>query len=230
MTLPNEIELKYGFLNPSDASKVEQCLREKAIEPPRHVEQANFIFDTPSLALYGQGLLLRIRKQEGAYTLAIKAKAASFSATTDLFVRLEHEMPLDEQKALTLLAGGDTLMEWIAYGALEADAEREHRRLQLCQRLEQVLGKEQLYLLGSFVNRRTTFKLYLEKVLQHLELDETFFGPHHIQYELEAELSDENALERVSRGIRALFDEALVQPVPSISKSQRFYALLGHVR
>lgn len=89
-----EIELKLG-LSAAAAEKLRRLplLRERAITPPEASRLETIYVDTPSLALFGAGVFLRVRRKGDRYVQALKTRGSVLSG---IEARRESEIDLPD--------------------------------------------------------------------------------------------------------------------------------------
>ncbi len=95
------------------------------VTPGDAVEQTNYYFDTPDLALSRRSMIMRVREKDGAFGVTLKVGARGFANEYVL-------APLSPAEFRRLKAGGVKRPEWIRLirqAGVDPDAVRFRRRL-----------------------------------------------------------------------------------------------------
>jgi uncharacterized protein YjbK len=211
MTTEREVELKF-FL--PDERAAEALEAEAAGRRVSCVMQVNHLFDTPDRRLRGNGLTLRLREEEGAWTVTLKGPARRLGAARD---RTELEASVTPQRAARILAGEATPLDDLDSGhALAREAgERAGGRVAR---------------LGSFRNRRITVAADLAGYGPALlEIDRTELPGGRIDHEVELEVpadAGEVGAASAEAALRDLLEATGVSAVQASGKSGRFLTAL----
>ncbi len=185
------------------------------------VRQENRFFDTEESALGRAHLALRLRSEEGGFSLTAKGPRAGGELPgrgESLSVRPEVEVRLTEAQALAAKNGQIDPVELLraevgAHGLLD--------------RLDEARGGAAWSELGSFVNRRWRLTLEREGPLSGLilELDRTELPGGRIDCEIECEVPAER-IAAVRPALEALLSELGLSWRPATSKLRRFLEAL----
>lgn len=211
MTSAREVELK--FVLPDE--RAAKALEAKAAgSRASRVLQVNHVFDTPDRRLRGNGLTLRLREEEGAWTVTLKGPARRVGAARD---RTELEAGVTPERAARILAGEETPL-----AALDGDRA-------LTREAAKRAGKR-IVRLGSFRNRRTTVSAELAGYGPALlEIDRTELPGGRVDHEVELEVPADGGDGRAASAeaaLRELLAEIGVPAVQASGKSGRFLAAL----
>ncbi|MEN8374019.1 MAG: CYTH domain-containing protein [Gemmatimonadota bacterium] len=210
--MAREIEVK---LRLPDERAAEELIASAGGEVLGVVWQTNYLFDTPELSLRGAGLALRLRDEDGRWSVTLKGPTVRAGAARS---REEIEARVDAQAAAAMLAG-----ETSPLAALTGDAPLVASAAGLAPG-----GIEPL---GSFRNRRTRVRALLPGLgTACLELDRTELPGDRTDLEVELELPAESTPEEAAAAEAALarlLAEIGVDAVPSSGKTSRFLAAAG---
>jgi inorganic triphosphatase YgiF len=219
---PRERELKLGV---PDAAALEALIETVGgkREPP--ALQVNHFFDTVDGDLRRRSIGFRIREEGGRFILTVKGPT---SAGRDglLSDRVELETEISSARARAALSGELDVVSLL--DDLEAACGPEETGLAATVR--GVCAEATPTPIGSFSNERTRVATELAGVPVVLELDRTRFAADEERFEVELELSPGQAAEPVADALRALFERAGVESVPTTSKLGRFQEILDRRR
>lgn len=170
-------------------------------QPKQIMYQENIFFDTPARTLSDNGWALRVRLEtDQRQNTQAEITAKGLSQGKEFFSeRPEISSRLELSTATCIIAGGFDLL------ALSAPAVEKIRRY---------AAAEKLIPLVSFKNTRSTVPFPERSPFCFLEIDETFFSESRVDYELEIELQDREALEKACREIRKFLDEHKIHYQP----------------
>lgn len=211
-----EVELKYRIKNRQDFAKLIAALKSLSDNKTFPVlRQTNYFFDTFEFALSMQFIALRLREENGKFTLCAK-QGKGEAETSALAIRTELEVDISSDQAEEILSE-----------KLSPELPLNELKHPLLDQINLVARQEPLKLLGSFKNKRTVIPIDIEGRPIALELDETTFNDKIRHYELEAELPPEHSAETVEHFLQDLFKQIGVEVSPSTSKAQRFFEMVG---
>lgn len=214
MSPHREIELKRLLVGENADERIIAALGEGVA---KDAVQTNHLFDTDDRALRRARHTMRLRKEEDEAFLT--AKGPTRRVGRDTGSKVEAEVAIDRALAEDLLAERadplDTLRSLLpdpAYVPLWRDLEhaRAGRALRPC---------------GRFENRRRVVPAQLPSGLAvAVEIDRTQFPNGAVDYEVEIELPDEQAVAEAERWLDELARGAGVETKPAPPKTARFYA------
>ena len=211
MTSEREVELKFALPDERAAEALEaqaDGLRESC------VMQVNHLFDTPDRRLRGNGFTLRLREEDGTWTVTLKGPTRQVGAARD---RAEVEAGITPERAARILAGEATPLDVL---------DRDHA----LTREAVACACERVVRLGSFRNRRITVSAELAGYGPALlEIDRTELPGGRVDHEVELEVPAGGAEVRAASAetaLRDLLGEIGVPAVPATGKSGRFLAAL----
>ncbi len=179
--------------------------------------QVNYFFDTPDKDLDREWYTLRLRDEEGHFTVTAKRPRQKNlgSASRD---RDEAEVELETSLAKKILA-----CQHMPFTALKELSEASR----FLDDMESVIGGKRQTLSGSFENERSKMgPVELEAGGQSIELtfemDRTTFPGDQVQYEIEVEVS-EAMRDLAEKALRALWKELRIEWIDDTpSKFKRF--------
>lgn len=210
-----EIELK---LRVESRAELEAVARAARGRDRGTVRQRNHFFDTSSWRLRAAGFGLRLRDEDGVWFLTAKGPAKRGSGAV-VSARQEEEVELPAAVAEGVLAGADPPLDVLARHGGQPAAE-------LAAELMGHAGGEAVALVGTFENRRRRVDCELGGLPVTLELDETTFPGGIVQHEVEVEIAELGAAERVEEALSALLRAAGAHPSPGRGKAARFFRAL----
>ncbi|MSR63510.1 MAG: CYTH domain-containing protein [Planctomycetes bacterium] len=218
MSRPIEREFK---LRIPDAEAEQRLLTSLGGAPARSARQTNHFFDTAQRALRDALLALRLREEQGVYTLALKGPL--LGAPGALAARPEEELTLSADEARALLDGRRSPLALLEASLLAAAP--------LVHELRARAGTAPLLHLGAFENERLrvgplAFPREGGGSELVFEFDTTHFPGGVIERELELELPRDAPVAAIEGALRALFAACGVPLEPARSKAERFFALL----
>ena len=229
MSEAREIEFKLRLEGPAALEAVALAAERRGASRSAPVEQENHFFDTPDAALRSEGVVVRLRREDGRFVLAVKgARLASGDAR--LHVRAEHEAAIPERHGNTILDGAVLDLAYLRDALGEVGPE-------LVERLRGIARVETLGHVGSFRNRRlrvgplrtaseaSEAKGGADSPQLTLELDRTELPGGRVDHEVELEVAEHHrgAGERL---LEELLSEAAVRGEPATSKAKRFFEAL----
>ncbi|MGH0035035.1 MAG: CYTH domain-containing protein [Myxococcota bacterium] len=189
--------------------------------------QENHFFDSPGFVLRDRRLGLRIRHEQGEFTLTLKGPSRSEGAGP-LTVRAELEIALDAARAHAALEGALPITALL--DLLEPLAIRT-RQEALLESVRSAGREAPLHPIGSFRNTRTRVHTALDadgaSVPVVLEFDRTEFAPGDVRCEVELELDDAMPQEALQHALERSFREVGVEPQPTSSKLGYFLERLS---
>jgi len=200
----------------------------------RVVEQVNHFFDSPERVLGAARCALRLRSEDGSWTLTAKGPDLSLEQEEALSSRAEEECGIDAATARSILAGQSSPLEVLIEGRTI-----QHPGLPsvppqvppggLLAEMRELCASHTLRHLGSFENRRTRIgPVNLASSAPPLELvfefDHTRFPGGRVDRELEVEIPPQCAA-AAAEALHALVERAGVAWRPATPKAARFFAL-----
>jgi cellulose biosynthesis protein BcsQ/uncharacterized protein YjbK len=188
------------------------------------VVQINHVFDTPRRDLQRHGLLLRLREEQGRFTLTLKGPALARVAGQALASKPEEEVRVDASWAVEILGGRRSPLETLARRV------RGPHPAVVAQALA-LAGDVPLVRVGSFRNVRQRVgpvplpagRRALDVVL---EFDRTEFPGGRTDYEVEVEV-DAADVGDCGPALQRLFERAGIPWSATTSKARRFFESLG---
>jgi hypothetical protein len=178
---------------------------------------------------------VRLRNEEGEYTLTAKGPSVGVSAS--ISSRTEAEVVIDAVLAAEIRSGlldpVALLRERLAdsihhHDALDDDVREGNAYAALCSSIERARGTHSLREVGYFDNRRRTVPVSLASgVVLHVEVDQTRFPDGRTDEEVEVELPGAELAPTVEAWLNELAARAGVETKPSSAKLARFHAALG---
>lgn len=216
-----EVELKLLLEGPEDLRALAAAAARRGARASAPRLQENHFFDARDGRLRRADLTLRLRAEEGCFSLAAKG-AAEGGGDASLHVRAEDEVLVDADVAGRVLAGEVGIQDALE-GALGGPSA-------LLAHIRGVLGNAAVVHAGAFTNERVIVgPLDAGGTEVALELDRTRFPDGRVDCEVELELP----APAVGAG-RALLDELLseagVRGRPVSSKAARFFEALSGAR
>jgi len=214
-----EIEFKLLLEGAAALEAVAATAERRGARRAGPVAQENHFFDTPSAALRGKGLVVRLRHEEGRHVLAVKG-ARLEGSDVRVHVRSEHEAELDDSLAREILARGRLALALVEARLGEGGTE-------IAARLRAVAETDELVHVGSFRNHRLRvgpLRVAGSPPLT-LELDRTELPGGRVDYELELEV-EEHARPETERLLAKLLAEAAVVGRSATAKARRFFEAL----
>ncbi len=213
--MAREVELKFQLPD----GRAARALAAAAGEELSSAVQVNHVFDTPGRDLRGRGLTLRLREEDGRWTVTLKGPSRRVGAARD---REELEAAIDAAGAAAILDGEasplDALEPAPGPGGLLATARS--------------LAGDRVRSLGSFRNRRTRVRASVPgHGVAVLEIDRTELPGGRIDHEVELELaqapgSADPRADRAEAWLRRLLEDIGVEPATSSGKTGRFLEAL----
>lgn len=200
-----------------DEAGFERLLAELGASDLSPAEQTNHFFDSEDSRLRAARMALRLREENGAFTITLKGKGTGDGVLT---TRGEVETVVDASTAESILSGARSTLD-----ALEAAFANDPPELAAAARA--CLGDGALTYLGAFTNERRRVgprRLGADGPEVVLELDRVQFPGVPPQFELELEINTARA-EACERELRALFERLDLGWGTSPSKAARFFAL-----
>ncbi|KFM99156.1 CYTH domain-containing protein [Bacillus clarus] len=144
--------------------------------------QSNFYFDTSNNILCENNITLRVRKENDSnMKLTMKQKIRNESS---IVTSREYSVFISSEDFALLLKTPDLLMSFLPCEAKEVIGEIIN---------ENIKENKKLTFLGAFINNRFIIK----DNDYTLELDQSIFSNHHIDYELEIENITSNDIEKI---------------------------------
>lgn len=211
-----EVEFKWGLPSRRAFHEFQQSVGGEGCDS---VLQVNHFFDTPALLLNRARHTFRLRVTLGVYLVTLKGPN---TASGELSVRGEIEWNVPQALGLAVLEQDAEPLELITV-AREALTEREK---QLVDQLLSPAAGQRVFHIGQFENRRTLVNAKLQHQGQQLtaafELDETSFDGSEPEYEIELEVTAEEA-EVYGAAVKVLLDDLGITPSERVSKSRRFF-------
>jgi uncharacterized protein YjbK len=214
--VPQEREFKYRI--PDERALERLAAR---LGGPRSVQslQRNVFFDTPRQDLRARHLALRLRDEEGAFSLTLKGPAQGPQAP--LASREEEERALGAREAQAILEGAlDPLEALLRLGA----------RGPLFECARELVGREPVQICGGFDNERTRLGPLVfppGSTAGHVfELDRTRFPDGSLDFELELELAGTEDPGPIAQALEALLRELGIAPETAPSKAARLFRIL----
>lgn len=213
----DEVELK---LRLPDAAALAAVRRAAGDGAARTVLQRNAFLDTQGLALHRAEHVLRLREEDGAFTLTAKGPE---TRTLDgaLARRAEAEVSVTPDAARAILAGTAQALDFLKALPDARD---------VATRIEALADGRRLRVVGRMQNERCRQPVELEvdgRVLPLLlELDATTMPDGSVDYELEVELDGNADAALARRAVERLLARAGVAGTPSSSKAVRFFERL----
>jgi len=220
MTHPHqEIELKRLLVGAGAADRLVLALGPVASD----VEQTNHVFDTPDGRLRKQRFSVRLRNEDGHFS--VTAKAPSRGVRGSVSARTEAEARVDTRVAEQILAGAVDPVAALRGRATDAAF------AELWQGLGAARAGQPLHEVGRFQNRRRTIAVVVPPNLAlRAEVDQTRLPDGRVDEEVEIEIPDAALAEAVEAWLEERALAAGVETRASSSKLGRFYAALGSAR
>jgi uncharacterized protein YjbK len=218
MSTGQEIEVKRMLVGNRPIEALTALLGEGTV-----AKQRNFVLDTSHLDLRAARYSLRVRDQDGSYSLT--AKGPSTRATASTSVRTEAEAELEPALAAQVLEGAlDPLA--VLHETLRAPA-----LLHLIAEIERAKRGRSIEVLGDFRNVRRSIPVVLPSGLKVvLELDTTTLPNGNVEYEAEIELGDASQAADVEAWLEQLVRKAGIHTAPATAKVARFFQALGKLQ
>lgn len=208
-----EIELKR--LLPGEEALRLLVAELEAVSPPKR--QINTFFDTSSGRLARARWGVRLREEEGVYTLTAKGPPRKLSDTIES--RPEIEKPIEASLAHALLAGRGDVWETLS-ATFESDEERA-----CLAALDAARAGEGLSSIGGFANVRRSGRARLPSGRAIVvELDTTEFPNGSLDYEVEIELEEEAWAIETEAWFEVLARRLGIETRPATPKLARFFA------
>jgi hypothetical protein len=214
------LEREFKLRIPDEAARAALIARLGGASAPP-AQQVNHFFDTRTRALRRARLGLRLREEEGRFTLALKGPPREDHPS--LAARSEEELELDAGTARALLSGERAVLEALGWRRSSAGP--------LVRQALRLAGKEPLLRVGAFENERLrigplAFPPGSTGPALVFELDRTTFPGGRVERELEVELPEGADPVELERGLGELF-RALGIAVESLpSKARRLFRIL----
>ena len=216
----NEIEFKLRLDGEVELEALARAAERRGARRSGPVEQENHFFDTGDAALRASGIVVRLRREDGRYVLAVKGARVG-GEDGNVHVRPEEECRVPAQEAEEILQRRVMALASLAtsFGANGGA---------IAERLRDAAQAEELVHVGSFRNLR----LRLEPLdipgggALTLELDRTELPGGRVDHELELEVTEE-ARAAGQALLGELLREAAVVGQPSTSKAKRFFEALA---
>ncbi len=213
--MAHEVELKFQL----PGGTAGRALAETG-EALGSVVQVNHVFDTADGDLRARGLTLRLREEEGRWTVTLKGPASRVGGARD---REELEASISARTARAILEGKASPLEALRGSGPSAP---------LLSRTER-LAEGGIRLHGAFRNRRTRVRA---KVPGHgdvvLEIDRTELPGGRVDHEVELEVEPgdgeaaEASVARAESWLRGVLRDLGVDPRPASGKTGRFLRAL----
>ena len=213
-----EIEFKLLVSGPEALDAIAAAAEARGAAAAAPARQVNHFFDTPAGDLRGRGTIVRLRDEDGTWTLCAKGPVGPEAREPgELHVRVEVEHELDASAARAIQAGGDDPLR-----RLEAALGSQP----LLESMRATVGHTALVAAGTFENQRTRVgPLDVGGRSLFLELDRTSFPGDtthcEVEFEVPAGLED-----RAGALLRELLAAAGTEGRPAPSKSDRFFRAL----
>jgi uncharacterized protein YjbK len=210
-----EVELKFAV---DGAAAFDALARAAGTAPRAAKRQVNHFFDTADGRLNASKHTIRLRDEEGSFTLTAKGPETR-SAQGPLMARSEEEVAIDRDEATAILRGTlaplDTLEQRLG-----------SRGRELIAALRTQVGGSKLAEVGSFENERSRLPVRLsigtDTIEVEFEMDRTTFPGNRVDYEVEVELVGVDE-DRATAAVKAFFAKAQVPWRDAPSKAKRFF-------
>lgn len=217
---PVEVEFKLLLADEAARERLLAVLLRPGARPIAPVRQENHFLDTADGVLRAARHVVRLRREEGDWTLALKGPALSEGRGPTR--RAEEERKVSPETAHAILAGATSPL----------DAFRREPQAVLLAPIERLVEGRALTVIGSFANERT--RLAADAVVRELglgvELDRTTFPGARTELELEVELPADVDPAPVELALRLLLERARVPWTPATGKAGRFFRILDRMR
>jgi uncharacterized protein YjbK len=214
-----EVELKFAV----DGATAFAALARAAGTPAQGAtRQVNHFFDTADRRLHATRHTIRLRDEEGSFTLTAKGPDTQ-TEQGPLMARSEEEVALDVDEAKAILEGTRSPLDTLEQRVGSRGAE-------LLAALRTIIGASKLAEVGSFQNERSRLPVRLsigtDTLEVEFEMDRTTFPGNRVDYEVEVELMgvDENL---ATAAVKAFFAKAEVAWRAAPSKAKRFFEAMG---
>lgn len=214
-TAKNEIELKRLLIGEGAADKLVAALGQVRAEK----RQVNHVFDTDDRRLHARRYALRLREENGVFSLTAKGPGRSVGAHTD--ARPEAEAEIDRAVADEVLSGRRDPV------AALREREPDPAFAELWRGLDEARDGAPLREAGHFENLRRVVPFTLgHGVSLEAEIDRTRFAGGRIDDEIEIEVPDETLVAAVEDWLEKAAASAGIETAPSTAKIARFYESL----
>ena len=224
-TIARELEFKMRVTDMNDFTALARVLPELGdVVKIKPANQVNHFFDTNDWALQRHGCVVRLREEDGSYTITAKGPPRQTIDRT-LSNRVEEEVAVDAARARQILTGKLSPLD-----ALKMRHSGQHATL--TSELIRTLGHRELLHVGSFQNERRRVGPVVVPTESgpplHVlfEMDRTQFPDGRIDHEVEIEIHHEDP-SRCRDALKALFTEAGIPWRSAPSKSARFFGSLA---
>ena len=180
--------------------------------------QTNHYFDTRDGAFAAGSCALRLRSEDGTWTITAKGPALDAGCEAALSQRAEEECLVQELEAEAILAGQVSPLALL----LESSGSPPPA---LLARLQELSSERPLVHLGSFRNQRTRVgPVQLDGVHDPVvfEFDHTQFPGGREDWEVEVEIPGPE-VQATGHALRALFERARLEWRPAPTKAARFF-------
>lgn len=213
-----EVELKLAV----EGETAFAALARAAGSPARAAtKQVNHFFDTADGRLHAKRHTIRLREEEGSFTLTAKGPEKQ-GQKGPLTTRSEEEIALDVDQANAILEGTRSPLDTLEQRVGSRGAE-------LVAAIRNILGGSNVAEVGSFQNERSRLPVRLsigtDTVEVEFEMDRTTFAGHRVDYEVEVELRGVD-VEMATAAVKAFFAKAQVEWREAPSKAKRFFDTL----
>lgn len=210
-----EIEIKRMLIGDKPIEALTAVLGEGTV-----AHQRNFVLDTVQLDLRAARYSLRVRDEDGRFTLTAKGPSTRASASTA--VRAEAEIELSSEQAQQVLEGTldplAVLHEKLTTPAL----------LHVIAEIERAKRGRTIVVLGNFRNVRRSVPVELPGgVPIVLELDMTTLPNGKVEHEAEIELSDAGHAGAVEAWLEQTARTAGIRTASATAKVARFFEALS---
>ena len=186
--------------------------------------QRNVFFDTPDFALHHARFGLRLRDEDGHFTVTAKSPE-TLSEDGTVASRGEAETRISSEVAARVAAGDVCPLDLL--GAAGPGC------AELVALIRERTGARPVQPVGGFDNVRQRQRVAIETpsgpVEITLECDATTFPNGEVHHELEIEIPSGLDAELVQRSLRSWLQTAEVEAKPSSSKAARFFAALTKI-
>jgi uncharacterized protein YjbK len=238
------IEREFKLCIPDEDAR-QRLLDELGPGATHTARQVNHYFDSARNTLRLARIALRLREEDGRFTLTLKGDTAggdtaggdtaesetvlaeTGTPASTLTTRTEEEREIEPSEARSILEGRLSPLEILAHGEL-AEAP-------LIRRAQALLATEALVWLGSFENERTrvgplVYPRGSRQPALLFEFDRTRFPGGLVELELEVELPPEADAPATERALEALFRSVALTPTSAAPKVARFLQILDASR
>jgi cellulose biosynthesis protein BcsQ/uncharacterized protein YjbK len=187
------------------------------------VVQVNHVFDTPRRELSRHGYALRLREEQGVFTITLKGPVFERDGDPALASKAEEEVRIDASWAVEVLGGRRSPLTTLARRARGPGPA-------VVEAARALVGSQPLERVGSFRNvRQRVGPVALPSTGRALdvvlEFDRTEFPGGRTEYEVEVEVDAADA-EVCGPALQRLFADAGVPWTTSTSKAGRFFESL----